>query len=578
MAKSELRIPLPNARPRLLPRARRSIAAEMAVSPEKREEVTIVVRSRGPEAEWQALVHELSTTLPKTRRYLTRAEFKKQWGASPRDIAAVESFARLYRLKVVSADVFRRCVVVSGTQKQLERAFSVTFIPVRHLTGIYRAHRETPQVDEAVAGIVECVFGLDNLPAAETHLVAPPPDDAGTMDRSELLTAYSVPRAPFGARKRISGRGQCVAVIELGGGYYLSDYKRYFRQLGLEPPPLRVKRIGDAQNEPASPEAIQKYWDALQFGHFDPSKPITGSYRSDGQVAWTIETTMDLQLVGTIAPQATLLLVQSPNNDQGEYHALTSAIADARNDPSVISCSWGSAECRHTPAFMMAMDRWFQAAAVLGISVCYSSGDAGDGAIPMAQPPECKGLNFKICFPASSPHVLACGGTTLDPKEHKETAWKQVMAGATMAGGGGFSTMFDKPPWQGGIDADAWLPRGASSGRGRAIPDVAAKADFDHAFSVVVGGVEVASGGTSAAVPVWGGMMAVMNDGLKGRAGAIAPLFYNGLADGALRDITEGNTGYFHAEKGWDPCTGWGSPNGTALLRALSARPPRGRR
>jgi kumamolisin len=226
---------------------------------------------------------------------------------------------------------------------------------------------------------------------------------------------------------------------------------------------------------------------------------------------------------------------------------------------------------------MAALDRWFQAAAVLGMTVCFSSGDRGDGT--MCDPPGKE--TFCVQFPACSPHVLAVGGTTLEPKAGTETAWKQDIAGLPMSGGGGFSSVFGLPPWQleAAIDPKKWLPAHASSGDGRAIPDVAAKADYDTEFSILAGGTEVCAGGTSASVPFWAGLLAVLDQGLKGRAGSINRLLYDGTLDAALRDVTKGGTGYFHAEKGWDPCTGWGSPDGEALLRALKGQPePRGPR
>ena len=563
MPANERRLPLRNGEPRKLPRGCKRLAS---VTTSRHAEVTVVVRSRGGDDAWRKLYEELTAGLPGQRRYLTRAELGKQWGAAPADLAAVRKFGAAHGLKTVSSDAFRRCVVLSGPIDRIGRAFSVEFVAVQHPLGTFRSHRRRPLLPESIHSVVECVLGLDDLPSAETHLTILHRDRVPRMDRKALLAAYRVP-------SRLHGKGECVAVIELGGGLHKRDFRRYFEKLRLPAPRLRVRQVGGAKNDPADPADIRKVWAAMENGHFSPCKPFTfsGNPAVDAQAEWTIETTMDLQIAGTVAPQASLLLIQAPGNDQGQYHAITAAIADGRNAPSVLSCSWGSNERTQTPALMLALDRWFQAAAVLGMTVCFSSGDRGDGT--MCDPPGKK--TFCIEFPACSPHVLAVGGTTLEPKAGTETAWKQDIAGLPMSGGGGFSSIFALPPWQqkATIDPAQWLPAGASSGDGRAIPDVAAKADYDTAFSVIVGGTEVCTGGTSASVPFWGGLIAVLNQGLKGRAGSINPLLYDGTLDAGIRDITKGDTGFFHAEKGWDPCTGWGSPDGEALLRALRGQP-----
>ncbi|HYC93433.1 MAG TPA: S53 family peptidase [Thermoanaerobaculia bacterium] len=539
--------PLAGGEPRRLPpEARRSRAA---VDLAETAELTIVVRSRGPEEEWRTLVEQATRGLPHERRYLTRAELAKQWAASPEDLEAVRKFAASQRLRVVSSDAFRRCVVVSGSLRQFARVFGVELQGVRHPLGTFRTHRGVPHLPAPLLPLVECILGLDTLPAARPHAAAAA--GRGGMDRQALLDAYAVP-------KRLHGKGQCIAIIELGGGVHRSDLRQYFRQLKLAPPKLRIRGIGEVKNNPVPRADIRKFLDGTLSGS-DPSL--------QSQVEWTLETTTDVSIVGTFAPEASILLVLTSGSDQGQYHAVSSVIADTRNDPSVLSCSWGGPEYSQTPALMPALDRWFQAAAVLGMTVCYSSGDMADGTGYVPAPPK----RFIIQFPASSPHVLTVGGTTLHPKAGTEIAWHQVRNGELTGSGGGFSTFFPLPPWQraAGISARQWIPRGAESGKGRAIPDIAAKANMESAYSVIVGGVEAPAGGTSTAAPIWAALAALLNEGTKSRLGLLhAPLYDGTLAPG-LRDIVKGNTGQFHACKGWDACTGWGSPKGETLVRLL---------
>lgn len=544
------RVAVQGGEPRKLPPPVRPGPAAIDLS--EMAEVTIVVRSRGSDDEWQQLVAELTRGLPGERRYLTRAELSRKWGASPRDLEAVRSWVTGHRLQVVSADAFRRCVVVAGTLAQLTRAFGVELQGVRHPLGTFRTHREPPALPASLQPFVECILGLDNLPVARPHAAAAPPRQG--MDRRALLDAYAIPT-------RLRGKGQCVAVIDLGGGYYEDDLTHYFGQFRLPAPRVIRRAIGGVKNQPAPRDLIRQV-----FGNLGKARTEVPPAEASA-VLWTWETTTDLAMVGTIAPEASILLVQTTNDDQGQYHAITSVIADSRNRPSVLSCSWGGAEPSQTPSFMRAIDRWFQTAAVLGMSICCSSGDSGDGTMHPGAPAN----RLTAQFPASSPHVLACGGTTLHPKAGTEVAWKQTWGGTPMAGGGGFSDFFPLPAWQraAGIEPREWIPRSKKSGRGRAIPDVAAKANLEQGYSVPIGGLPVPAGGSSAAAPLWAGLLALLNEGLQTGVGSLHGLLYDGTLSTALRDITAGNTGLFRAGKGWDPCTGWGSPIGKALLRVL---------
>ncbi len=563
MATSERRITIRGHKPRRLPRSFKRVDIDLS----EIANVTVVVRSKGSNAEWSKLLAESISGLPKDREYLTRAELGKAWGASPAELEEVSAFGRAHGLKTVSSDSWRRCVVVSGTLAQLQKAFGVTFFGVEHPFGVFRSHRGSPQVTASVYPIVEAVLGLDNIPSAEPELARRGPASPTELNLRELRKVYGFP-------PRYQGKGQCVAVIELGGGIRKTDYTNYFKRIGVSPPALRVRTISGATNQPATPAAMRPLAELALHGPFwpPPNQPVPTRVVSDQTTIWTWETAMDLEIVGTLAPEATLLLLIGTDDDQGQYHAVTSALADARNAPSVISCSWSATEAGTTPVLMPVLDRWFQAAAILGVTVCYSSGDRGDGT--SIYPPAPK-LTFVANFPGTSPYVLACGGTTLDVTAGTETAWNQTIGdGLPMQGGGGFSEVFPRPSWQisAGIDAADWIPAGATSGTGRGIPDVCAKANLDPAFCVLASGTEIPAGGTSAAAPLWAALIAVFNQALGCPVGLINPLLYEGGLRKALRDITKGNIGHLRARKGWDPASGWGSPHGEAMLKVLRGR------
>lgn len=551
MTRKEQRLPIQHGQPRTLqsPAKRSKAAPDLS----KQVDVTFVLRSRGSEDEWRELVAKLTSGPPAERRYLTHAEFARKWGASPGDIQAVKKFAAAQRLKVVSADPFRRCVVVKGSLRQLSRAFSVDFFAVDHPQGTFHSHDKAPQIPQSIHPLVESVLGLDAVPAAVPHTDAPV--QWSGMDRRALLEAYAVP-------PRLTGKGQCVAIIELGGGYDKRDLVAYFKQFELPPPPVSRRGIDGVKNDPAPPAMMHQFMlDAT------PQKAAKDPRINMAQVQWTIETMTDIDMVGTIAPEVSILVVQAPNTDPGQFHAVTAVIADRKNAPSALSISWGAPEQHQTSSLMRVLDRWFQAAAVLGITVCCSSGDMG--AAPITSKSGKQTLTAQ--FPASSPSVLACGGTTLHPKRRIEVAWDQTMNGVHMASGGGFSNVFPLPKWQqdAGIDPQNWIPADTGSGKGRAVPDVAARANMQDGYCVIVGGEGVPCGGTSASAPLWAAVVAILNEQLKTRVGSLHAPLYDGSLSKGIRDITAGNTGAFKACKGWDACTGWGSPRVEALVALL---------
>jgi kumamolisin len=195
-----------------------------------------------------------------------------------------------------------------------------------------------------------------------------------------------------------------------------------------------------------------------------------------------------------------------------------------------------------------------------------ASGDNGSGdGVTDGQP--------HVDFPASSPHALGCGGTSLqaDPATgviSAETVWNDGSGGG--AGGGGVSAQFPVPAWQ----ASAGVPAGPAGASGRGVPDVAGNADPDTGYQVLVDGQQSVIGGTSAVAPLWAALISRLVQALGGNLGLVQDALYAGIspgaAEGGLRDITQGSNGAYQAGPGWDACTGLGVPDGSALLARLS--------
>ena len=271
---------------------------------------------------------------------------------------------------------------------------------------------------------------------------------------------------------------------------------------------------------------------------------------------------LDILVAGAVAPAANIAVYFAPNTDAGFLDALTLAIHDQTNKPSVISISWGGPESNWTAQAMTSFDEALQTAAALGVTVTAAAGDSGssDGATDG---------KAHVDFPASSPHILATGGTFISVTGDtiaSESVWNESSGGA---GGGGISDFFPLPAYQ----ASAGVPPSANPGAhvGRGVPDVAGDADPQSGYQVRVDGHDLVIGGTSAVAPLWAGLIALFNQKLGHPVGFLNPLIYAApvKGSGAFNDILVGNNGAYKATTGWDACTGWGSPVGTTLLARL---------
>jgi kumamolisin len=497
--------------------------------PGEKIEVVVMLR-RHDEDGFRALMQKIDAgeapSVP-----VSREEFAQRFGAAPDDIAKIKSFAEQHHLQVVRAEPATRSVVLSGTVAQFEAAFTVKLERFEHHTGgAYRGHAGSVQVPDEIHDMVKAVLGLDSRPQARPHFrIRPPirPARAGQQPASftplDLARLYNFPDG--------DGAGQCIGIVELGGGYSTSDLSSYFSGLGLGAPTVVAVSIDQAKNSPSG----------------DPGGP-------DGEV------TLDIEVAGAIAPAAKLAVYFSPNSDAGFIDAVNRAIHDTTNQPSVVSISWGGPESSWTSQSIQSFNDVLQSAAALGVTICVASGDSGssDGS---------QDGSDQVDFPASSPYVLACGGTHLDASGTKishEVVWNDGAQGG--AGGGGVSTVFALPVWQKGLSAT--LTHGGKKALSkRGVPDVAGDASPQTGYEVLIDGSQTVVGGTSAVAPLWAGLIARINGVNGSPAGFINPKLY--AAKTAGRDITQGNNGSYSASTGWDACTGLGSPDGAALAATL---------
>jgi kumamolisin len=493
----------------------------------KTEEVTVTLRLRRN----SPLAPPGETTQFRTLDY---DEFRALHGANPDDVAIVEAFAHSHGLDVPRVSLAQRAVDLSGTVAAMEEAFGVKLERYKARGRSFRIRSGEIKIPADLAGIVEGVFGLDNRPRVEPHFrIANDPSGGKVKARATVkgFTPLEV-AALYAFPKGVDGKGQTIAILEFGGGYRAADLSSYFSKLGVKPPKVIAVSVGGAHNAPTG-------------------KPDS----ADGEVV------LDIEIAGAVAPGAQIVVYFAPNTDAGFINALYAAIHDNLRRPSIVSISWGAPESESTLQALNDYDAACVDAAALGITICAAAGDHGSSD---ADPP---GKRATVDFPASSPHVLACGGTRLEAKNgaiSAETVWNTHDGWAT---GGGVSEKFKLPAYQ----KRAGVPKSANPGgkSGRGVPDVAGNGDSETGYRVLVDGVSAVFGGTSAVAPLWAGLIARLNQAKGARLGFVHGKLYAAGASKGFRDIVQGDNGAYKAKPGWDPCTGLGSPNGEGLREVL---------
>ena len=501
------------------------------LSPTDILEVTIRVRRKKP-------LSALVSTESVVENPVSRANYGRLYGADVARLQQVEEFGKANGMSLVLSSAERRSVILRGTVDQMSRAFGVQLANYRDGDGPeYRGRTGFINVPSELVDIIEGVFGLDSRPIAETHFqYAPAPKD-GIIEAKAVSNAFTPPQLAnlYNFPTGVTGKGQCIAIIELGGGFRATDITAYFKSLGLKAPSVKAVLVDGGTNTPTTAQG------------------------ADGEVM------LDIEVAGAIAPEAKIVVYFAPNTDKGFLDAITTALHDIKNKPSVISISWGAAEKNWTPQALDSFNQAFQAAAALGITVCAAAGDTGsDDSVG-------DGLAH-VDFPSSSPFVLACGGTKLMANGNtiqSEVVWHESNTSAT---GGGISDVFALPTYQ----QAAGIPKSVNDGTrvGRGVPDVSAVADPATGYTVRVDGQTFVIGGTSAVAPLMAGLVALINQQLGRAVGFMHPVLY--AHPNAFRDITQGDNITTQTKKGyaagaaWDACTGLGVANGQQVAQAFA--------
>ncbi|HTU02474.1 MAG TPA: S53 family peptidase [Candidatus Sulfotelmatobacter sp.] len=486
---------------------------------------------------------------------LTSEELAKRFGAAQADADKVTKSLKKFGLKVEQVSLENRSMRVSGTAAAMEAAFKPGMAIMHSLRqGDYRGRQGAIMIPAELKGIVTGVFGLDQRRMARRSS-----DAAGSAGQAGALA----PLTPMDLEQRYSfppgdAAGQHIAIAEFGGGYFESDLKAYCNKFQRPTPNVQAIAV-DApaftlQQILALPQARRR----VELGD-------------------SVEVMMDVQVVAGLCPGASIAVYFSTFDQRGWIDLLNKVITAK---PVALSISWGLPEdySGWSANARAAINDRLNAARLLGITTCVSSGDDGSG-------DEMNDGHAHVDFPASSPYVLGVGGTMLRKAGGvKEVTWWESPGRRTPNGGGasggGVSTVFPRPAWQ----SVRVTSLNSGSIDGRVVPDVAALAG-EPMYDLVFVGHPQPNGGTSASAPLWAALIARINAKLPAakQRRFLTPLLYQKSAGGqpvgkdSSHDVTSGNNAShpkpgkgYTARAGFDAVTGWGVPDGVKLLNSLT--------
>lgn len=491
---------------------------------------------------------------------LSAADFAAKYGAKAEDAEKVAQVLKQYGLKVEDVSLPTRSMRVVGPAKAIEKTFQAD-LGLYHSTsqGDFRGRESDIKIPAELQGLVTGVFGLDERQVAQRKAALTAPTAIAARPKltplspSDLETRYNFPQGV--------GSGQQIGIAEFGGGYFVEDLQEFCAKYKLPVANITTVPVGLAA---LTLQQIQQL----------PAQQRTAELET------SIEVNMDVQIVASLCPKADVYVYFAPFTEKGWIDLLDKMTSGVPATPTCVSISWGLAEDSPdwSQGALQEINNRLQAAAMLGITVCVSSGDDGSG-------DQMTDGHAHVDFPSSSPFVLSVGGTMLTETTQNlnEQVWWESPGRRTKKGGGatggGVSVVFPRPQWQNVKIAS--LNKGSIDGR--VIPDVSALAG-PPLYDLIFLGRDFPNGGTSASTPLWAALLARLDENLPAvkRQRFLTVLLYQngpkGVPVGSVgcTDITVGQNAShpqpgvgYTAQRGYDAVSGWGVPDGTVLLTQL---------
>ncbi|HWF51017.1 MAG TPA: protease pro-enzyme activation domain-containing protein [Solirubrobacteraceae bacterium] len=524
------------------------------------------------------------------RNYITPAQFAQRFGPTPAQVASVRSSLQAHGLDPGAVSANGLAIPVTATAGALSSAFSISFSRVQAPSGRTAfASTAAPLFDATVAKLVQGVVGLDTLSlpqplALRAHGAAAGP--SATRSAPHVVTGGPQPCAAASA----AGPGQqAYTADQIAAAYSFSGlYAAGDQGAG--------QTVAIYELESNDPNDIAGYQACYGTSASVSYVPVDGGV---GTGAGTGEASLDIETVIGLAPKANIIVYQGPNSNSGApgsgpYDVYNAMISQDR--AKVITTSWGQCEPMEGSSDATAESTLFQEAAAQGQTIVAAAGDNG------AEDCFTAGQNLNgspaVDDPASQPFVTGVGGTMMASPGPPpvESVWNNggslgaLLGASAGSGGGGISTLWKMPSYQAdampslnvGSGNSSGTPCGASSGYCRQVPDVAANADPFTGYLIYYQGAWSGIGGTSAASPLWGALVALANASpacAGTTVGFANPALYRAAGSqyaSSFNDVTAGNNdftgtngGRFAAGPGYDMGSGLGTPIASTLSVAL---------
>lgn len=470
------------------------------------------------------------------------SEMKERYSGNQASFDALVAWLKSHGFTITHTSADRANVYAKASVAQIADSLGVKMATVTYKGRTGPAATTPPKLPINVGENVIAIDGLQPFIRAVKHTVTreeyaatqgkgkhPPVPRRNASTQStykvqEILNAYDADGLAA------TGAGQVIAIL-IDTFPLSSDLRRFWQANNLTIPSGQVEFIN-----------VQ--------GKGTPLPPREG------------EETLDTEWATGIAPGARVRVYASGSLEYTYLdRSLDMIYEDAQTTPGMrqVSISLGLREDLVSSGELQIEQAAFTKLAAIGVSAFVSSGDAGSN-------PDATGHGLGpdavVEYEASDAATIAVGGTTLN----LDRASGKVLGEIGWSGsGGGVSTVFPRPAWQGAY-------AGITSGQ-RLVPDVSCVADPEPGAFVIRNGKEWPVGGTSWSAPVWAGFAALIADARqrthKQPSGFLAPPLYAAASKGAFRDITAGSNGKYAAGPGWDPVTGLGVPSVKALLLAL---------
>jgi len=467
--------------------------------------------------------------LPPSFDVAGRAARLRALAPTPAARGRVSGYLHAHGLTVASSDAWT--VTATGPDTAAEQVFGTRL--TRLAGGRVAA---TPAVLPAgLVGDVVSVTGLDTRPVFHPHTTT----GAG-YGPADLASAYSATSG--------RGAGTTVGTVQFSGWT-----------------PGEAASYAQAENIPLAAGQIQ----TVPVGLSAAQAATPDGAGGDAEAA------LDTETILATAPAARQRVYVAANTSAGASGVYAAMASDAQAGLlTAASTSWGGCEPDTDPNIAASVEQSITRLLAAGTTVLAASGDDGAYDCARSDPNPAVAGAPAVDFPASSPWVLAVGGTSLtgSPGAWREAAWGPAVGTLppVRGGGGGTSTRSARPAYQSAL---------TGIGAGRLVPDIASAADPAHGISIYCTCTPgqpagwYAGGGTSAAAPAQAGLLVSMLSGYARTTGIgdIHPALYT--HPGAFRDVTTGANGTYPAGAGYDQATGLGSPTWTALAATGLAQP-----